>query len=149
MEQPALKLVVILPLLIGFGLVAPTRRRRIESPSAATPPSFVFSVAWTIFYVLLGVLLYRLLRQQAPTVWVKATVGVLVAHLIATFAWTPLYVSGRKRGALYDMVVVIATALTLQMMLINHDQLFVVLLAPYIAWLLFALHLNYDVVINH
>lgn len=155
-----LPLVAALPLLLGFGIPRwtaawigqPYARRPVRSESIATPPSVVFGVVWSIVYLVLGALLYRLVRPIACgkylTAWHIATLAVLIVHLLATFSWTPLYTSGRRRAALYTLVCVLATALVLQAQLINHDQLFVVLLAPYLAWLVFALHLNYEAVVT-
>ena len=143
-------LLVPLPLLVGFASARWPKPRTIRSESVATPPSAVFGVAWTTFYLVLGVLLYRqwlpVAVGQHVTGWRVAILTVLALHLVGTFAWTPLYASGRRRDALYLIVGVLATALALQMLLINHDQLFAVLLAPYVAWLVFALHLNYEAV---
>ena len=144
--------IALAPLLIGFGTARfRTKDDRIESVSVATPPPIVFSIVWTSVYLLLGILLARLLMplliaNASFTSWQWGTIAVLIAHLLATFAWTPLYVSGKRRAALYNLLFVLATALILQSMLINQHQLFVVLLAPYVAWLIFAIHLNYEAV---
>jgi len=141
-----LAIVAMLPLVVGFGAVRWPRRLRIPSESAATPPSAVLGVVWAAGYLMLGGLLWRQLRGGWRTAWQWATLAVLGIHLVATFAWAPLFAAGHRRAALYVILLVLATALVLQAMLINHDQLFVVLLAPYIAWLVFALHLNYEAV---
>lgn len=142
-----------MPLIIGFSIVRWPSKLHIISKSNATPPPHVFSIMWTLFYFLLGILLYRLIlpfiNGEYITSWRIGTLVILVLHLILTFGWPLLYAYGYRRQALYDIVLVLASVLVLQMMLINHDQLFVVLLAPYIAWLIFALHLNYEAVTSH
>jgi benzodiazapine receptor len=141
-------LLIVAPLALGFTLARWPKRLRIDSKSRATPPSAVFGTVWASVYIVLGVLLYRLVlpftNGQHITGWRIGTLAVLVLHLLLAFAWTPLYVKGSPRLALYAIGLVLASGLVLQMMLINHDQLFAVLLAPYIAWLIFALHLNYE-----
>ena len=153
MPNPApawLPIVAVIPLCLSIGITR-WSRTRVQSESKATPPSWVFQVAWTAFYLVLGALLFMQLQPLASGQFVKpwqyTALAMLGVHLVLTFAWMPLYTSGRRRAALYNLVAVLATALALQMLLLSsHTPLFAVLLAPYIAWLLFALLLNYEAV---
>ena len=98
---------------------------------------------------MLGALLFVLLSAPRATPWQYAALATLGLHLVGTFAWMPLYTSGRPRAALYVLVATLGTALALQaLMWGTRAPVFAVLLAPYIAWLIFALLLNYEAVTN-
>ena len=125
-------IIICLPITIGFSIVRFPKRLRVKSKSNATPPSVVFSIVWSLFYLLFGFLLYTVLNSKYITPWQLGILSVLGLHLIGTFAWSFLYTSGYQKEALYDIVFVLASALTLQMMLINHYQLFVVSEASHI-----------------
>ena len=127
------------------------RGARVRSDSNATPPPWVFRVAWTVFYLILGALLFVLLQPiasgQRMTPWQYAALATLGLHLAFTYSWMPLYTTGQPRAALYVLVATLSTALTLQALLwVTHATAFAVLLTPYIAWLVFALLLNYEAV---
>lgn len=145
-------ILTLLPLSISLGITRCTRRVRTDPRARATPPGWVFSVVWTTLYLVLGALLAALLVPSEPRKALsRGTTGalltLLVLHLGLTYAWTPLYTAGRKRASLYLIVGILASALALQTLLKAAEQTtFAVLLAPYIAWLIFALLLNYEAV---
>lgn len=143
----------LLPLATSLVITRSTPRVRTDPRARATPPGWVFSVVWTTLYLVLGALLATLLVPDKHTATLLprgmtgALLALLVLHVGLTYAWMPLYTAGRQRAALYLIVGILATALALQTLLKAAERTtFAVLLAPYIAWLIFALLLNFEAV---
>ena len=133
---------VVLPLFLGFATARASGRPN-ASRSHATPPSYVFSIVWTAVYLVLGGVLYSAARSRhrlAPL-----ALALVCAHLAGAFAWTPLYVSQRRREALYVVLGMLATLLALVGVLaLMQEGWLAAMVAPYAAWLVFAMMLNFD-----
>jgi tryptophan-rich sensory protein len=102
------------------------------------PPGWVFGVAWTILYILLGLSLAMLLHARGARKR-GATIGVFIAQLVANYLWSPLFFALHQPGlALGLIALMIALTVILIVLLWWIRRLAALLLAPYLAWLGFA-----------
>jgi tryptophan-rich sensory protein len=107
--------------------------RRMRTPRWA-PPAGAFGPVWTALYALIGVAGWRLSGvRDRPA---------LVAHLTQmglNAAWTPLFFGARRRRAALAVSVALDLAICAEMaVLARRDPLAAGLLAPYLAWSVFA-----------
>lgn len=104
-----------------------------------SPPGFVFPVAWTVLYIILGTSLWTVYRSGG-----NRTYYILFAVQMAlNVAWVPLFFgAGMMEVAMVDLALM--WVLTLSMILLVREDARVAsyLLIPYIIWLTFAAYLN-------
>jgi tryptophan-rich sensory protein len=108
------------------------------------PPGWLFGLAWTILYVLLGLALALLLHARgAPRR--GRVIALFAVQLALNFAWSPLFFAWHEVAAaltlLAGIVVVNAALIPLAWRI---RPLAALLLVPYLAWLLFATALNFE-----
>jgi tryptophan-rich sensory protein len=112
---------------------------------AAMPPGWVFPVAWTILYILIGFAL-------AMIVWAKGAsgrgiaIGLFVVQFALNLAWSPTFFAAHKMGAAFAIILlmIVATiATTLAFARIRSRA--ALLMLPYLAWLCFAAWLNHSI----
>jgi tryptophan-rich sensory protein len=81
-------IIIILPLIIGFiigNLSKPDKWYYSLAKPKLTPPSYVFGIAWSILYILIGISYYLALKDRSIEYWI-----IPIIHLILTYAYTPL-----------------------------------------------------------
>ena len=111
--------------------------------STLTPPNYVFPVAWTILYGIIGACGWLIWREsQFPKL--SVTKALYVTQLILNWSWTPLFFHYHLTGislvvlGLMDILVGTITWLAYQKM-----KAVSLLLIPYLSWILFASYLNF------
>lgn len=128
-----------LPILSGFGLslICPVSG---GTRLPQTPPSYMFPIIWCILYILIGVSWQRAaISGQALC---DVLHGVLVAFLLL---WMLVYACGKqKKAGMYVLAGIFA--LTICCMSLHTDLTSKVMLAPMVAWILVAFHLNYHLI---
>ena len=122
----------------GIGLICPVGKTAGASVPA-TPPGWVFGVAWTILYITIGIAWVLAARVDRRYDW------GFVALVAVLAAWVFVY-SCRKRlrGGLYVIVASVLGTLILAFSLAAAQSQVAVLLAPLLAWLFFATLLNFN-----
>lgn len=109
------------------------------------PPGWLFGVAWTILYVMLGLSLAMLLHAKGAQKRERAII-LFALGLILNFAWSPLFFGMHK--------VTVALSVIAAMMVCTIGLIFALwkirivaalLLYPYLGWLMFATALNYKI----
>ncbi len=121
----------------------------LNSPPLSPPP-IVFSVVWSILYVLIGGTVGAVYSYKGETNEQDRKNGVVLAILALVFnlLWSPLYFGrGQLLAALIDLVMITILTVTYAKYFYKVKKLFGYLTIPYIVWLLFALYLNVGVVI--
>ena len=111
--------------------------------SPLTPPNYVFPVAWTILYGIIGTcgwLIWR--KSQFPRLSVIKT--LYVTQLILNWSWTPLFFHYHLTG-LSLVVLVVMDILVCALSCIAYRKMKAVslLMIPYLSWILFASYLNF------
>ena len=111
--------------------------------STLTPPNYVFPVAWTILYGIIGTCGWLIWRNQVfPKLSIIKT--LYVAQLILNWSWTPLFFYYHLTGL--SLVVLIAMDILVGILIfLAYRKMKVVslLMIPYLSWILFASYLNF------
>lgn len=113
----------------------------LERPPLSPPP-WLFPVAWTVLYILMGISLY--LIRVNNTVYEKRTAYILFAvQLFLNFIWSPIFFVGERY--LLSLLVLIALVISTAAMIVSFYKISkpaALLQIPYFIWLCFAGYLN-------
>lgn len=147
MTSHRIALILFLVLVAGGGLgigflTAPGDwYARLAKPSF-NPPGWVFAPVWTVLYVLIAVVGWRIWRT-APAGW---PMRLWWAQLMLNFLWSPIFFSAHQIGpALFVILLLLAAILALIALAWRQHRLAAWLLAPYAAWVAFASVLNAEI----
>ena len=122
------------PLVGGFAVSSTVSTDSYKQEAPGNPPRWVFPVAWSILYVLIGVVGYRLARRRNVRGLFLWIVG-----LILNFSWTPLYFgTGDREGALTVLRALIFVTSITTILLYRDDPVAGHMFLPYLAWLVYA-----------
>jgi len=109
------------------------------------PPGWVFGAAWTILYILLGLSLAMLIHARGARQRGKV-LALFVVQLLLNFAWSPVFFAFHQvmtaLSLLAGMIVITAALIVLAWRI---RPLVAILLLPYLAWLLFAAALTFEI----
>lgn len=109
--------------------------------SALTPPGYVFPIAWTILYVLMGISM-ALVWNKSPQDRVP-TLRLWGFQLILNFFWSILFFGwNNPLGALICLVALFLVVLLMTLRFYSVSPAASWLQVPYLLWLLFAGYLN-------
>lgn len=105
------------------------------------PPGWLFPVAWTILYLLIGFAFGLILQSEHPLK--QRAILLFVVQMALNYAWSPVFFALHQpiRALAIIVLMVIVTALAA----IDFRRIRPIagwLLLPYLAWLLFASVLN-------
>jgi benzodiazapine receptor len=135
---------VPLILLLGFtsARIAPAgdgnRWYAMLAKPAATPPGWVFPVAWTTLYVLMGLALAVVIHARGSRLRGPA-IALFVVQLLVNLIWSPLFFGMHKVGwALAVIVVMFLAALATTLLFGRIRALAAWLMVPYLVWTVFA-----------
>lgn len=108
-----------------------------------SPPGFVFPIAWTIIYLLIGIS-YMLLKEKGEVS--KETKQLYYGQLIFNYLWTFLFFVFELR-LLSVLWIIILDGLVICMtyQFYKQNKLSGYLLIPYVLWLIFATYLNISI----
>ncbi len=117
---------------------------RLDSPSFA-PPGWVFPVVWTGLYKMMGLAKYRAEEALKPFGTERKALAPYEFQLGLNFLWSFLFFKWGLRGAaLIEMTALLGVIMWTAYRFYQADQLAGALMIPYIAWMGFALGLNYS-----
>ena len=111
--------------------------------STLTPPNYVFPVAWTILYGIIGTCGFLIWRSQGFS---KLSVikTLYVIQLILNWSWTPLFFHYHlTRFSLVILVAMDILVCTLIWLAYQKMRAVSLLMIPYLSWILFASYLNF------
>ena len=138
---------LLIPLAVG-GLAAWLTMGSMEQFASLaqpplSPPGWVFPVAWTVLYLLMGWASFLVWKSDAPQAEKTRALGLYGAQLAVNFAWPLLFFRAGLYGfALVWLVILLVLVVETMLAFRRIDRRAVWLLAPYILWLLFAAYLN-------
>ncbi len=142
---------IALPVVVGLIASALTGDAmtsfgELNQPPLA-PPAWLFPVAWTILYILMGVasyLIYRLKpRTKKEKMLRKAELIVYFVQLVFNFFWTLFFFKWEFRFFAFGWLIVMwAMILALIVMAFRNQKAAAWCLVPYILWCTFAAYLN-------
>ena len=116
----------------------------LEKP-AANPPGWVFPLAWTIFYAMMGFALAIVVHARGAA-WRGLAIAAFVLQLVLNLAWSPMFFGLHEVTAAFWLLVLILAAALLTTLLFGQVRASAAwLMVPYLAWLCFAAALNRDI----
>ena len=110
-----------------------------------TPPDWAFPVAWTILYVLMGIALAMVIHARGSR-WRGAAIAAFFVQLAINLAWTPIFF-GMHRITLAELVIaaMFVAALATTVLFGRTRAAAAALMLPYLAWILFAGYLTWQI----
>lgn len=148
-EKKTLILSLIIPLSVGLLSFLLTKNginnysNNLIKPSFA-PPSFLFSIVWTILYILMGISSYKIYESMSCY---KGTCLLLYGlNLVLNFLWPIIFFNLEAR--LFAFIFIIFLDIVVLLMILcfyGIDKKSAYLQIPYFVWLLFASILNFSV----
>jgi tryptophan-rich sensory protein len=143
--RPILTFLPFLIVVLGGGitigvLTAPAEWYAALNKPPFNPPGWVFGPVWTVLYVMIAVVGWRL--------WRLGNAGLWAVQLELNFLWSPVFFAAQMPWA---ALVVILALLVVILLLIgrnwHRDRLSAWLLMPYAAWVGFATVLNASIAV--
>ena len=112
--------------------------------SVLTPAGWVFSVAWTILYLLLGIALYFIITKDKRKVNKKsAAYGLFITQMVLNAFWSYVFFGLHMTGlAFIAVIVLLGVAVWMASAFWRVSKTATYLVIPYILWLVFAAYLN-------
>lgn len=111
-----------------------------------SPPSIVFPIFWTIFYILMGISIYRIVQKNPKDV--SEAKLIYYVQLITNALWTPIFFGFKEYFLAFlwiIMLIVFVSAMIIKFYKI--DKISSYIQVPYLIWLIFAAYLNFGVVV--
>lgn len=118
--------------------------------SMLTPPGWVFSVAWTILYFLLGLSLFFIMTTDTTRSQVNKTRAYVlyVLNLIFNTLWSFVFFGSQSPSiALLVLIALIGIVVLMAIEFYRINKTAFWLTIPYVLWLFFALYLNWMIVV--
>lgn len=110
-----------------------------------TPPNWLFPVAWTTLYVLMGFALAMILHARGAKGRGLA-IALFIAQLVLNLIWTPLFFGAHHISlALIDLVALLAIAIVTTILFGRIRTVAAWLMLPYLVWVSFAGVLNWRI----
>ena len=122
--------------------VGGTWYQSLNQPSF-TPPSWVFGPVWTILYLMIAIVAYRIACAQ-ETSWKIPALALWALQIVLNTLWTPIFFGAKNLGgAMIYIGLLWVTICVLIWMTRQVDKLSAILLLPYLVWVSFASVLNF------
>ena len=112
---------------------------------AAQPPGWMFGVAWTILYLMIGLAFAMILHARGAKQRGLA-IGLFLGQYILNLLWSPIFFGQHEvTTALYLIVFILVLAFITTLVFGRIRKAAAWLMVPYLAWLSFASILNYQI----
>ncbi len=105
---------------------------------ALTPPGWLFPVAWTTLYILIGLALAMILNARSARLRGVA-ITLFALQFVLNLAWTPLFFGAHQIGvALIDIVAMVMLGIATTVAFARIRTAAAWLMVPYLVWIIFA-----------
>ena len=146
MKIKKLMISILIPLLLGIivSLFINTDIYDVIIKPEISPPKIVFPIVWTILYILMGISNYIINKDNKKEV----PNFIYYISLAINLIWPIIFFNTQEY--LISLLLIIILIIFVILMIIEYfkiSKLAGYLQIPYIIWLLFALYLNYQVLI--
>ena len=112
---------------------------------AAQPPGWMFGVAWTILYLMIGLAFAMILHARGARQRGLA-IGLFLGQYVLNLAWSPIFFGQHEvTTAFYLITIIFMLALLTTFVFGRIRKAAAWLMVPYLAWLSFASILNYQI----
>ena len=138
---------IALPLLVGGAAALLTRESmqvfEMVNIPPLSPPAWLFPVAWTLLYSLMGLATYFMLTATAENQEKKQALSVYIYQLVVNFLWPTFFFNLQWYlfSFLWLLLLWVLVLVTL-LRYYNISKIAGYLLVPYLVWLTFAAYLN-------
>lgn len=114
--------------------------------SALNPPSWIFGPVWTTLFALMGIAAYLVWRRGWEKPKVKVALYLFGIQLLLNILWSFLFFGQRDPLAALMEISVLWLAILMTLVFFRRvSRVAGWLLVPYLAWVSFAIYLNYAV----
>ena len=110
-----------------------------------TPPGWVFGVAWTTLYLMMGVALVMVVAARGARMR-RMAILLFVTQLALNLAWSPLFFAAHRIWPAFALILVILALVAVTARYFWQIRPIAgLLLLPYLAWLCLAAALNFEI----
>ncbi|MBQ6848150.1 MAG: tryptophan-rich sensory protein [Clostridia bacterium] len=150
-KKKPLIIALLIPLLVGGLSALFTGRmdtfKTLDKPPLS-PPSWVFPVAWTLLYLLMGFASYLVYTDSAPAYKKNNALLIYGIQLFFNFFWSIIFFSWELYTVAFVWLMIMWVLIiitTVKFWKINKAAGY--LMIPYLLWVTFAAYLNLGIVI--
>jgi len=144
----ALVIALLIPLLVGAISAALSAKGMTTygtmSKPPLSPPAWLFPVAWTILYIMMGLASYFVYTAEFS--WGNKTLALLVycIQLAMNFMWSIIFFNWNAYlGAFVWLIIMWCMVIFCAVRFFSISRTATYLFIPYILWLTFAAYLNF------
>ena len=146
----SLLLALALPLAVGglSALLSGGGMEAFESMAKPplSPPGWLFPVAWSILYLLMGYASWRVFFSPADNGQIRSALTVYLIQLFFNFCWSILFFRFGLYWFAFGWLMALWVLILCSLVLFGRiDRTAGWLLVPYILWVSFAAYLNFGV----
>ncbi|MCQ4334968.1 tryptophan-rich sensory protein [Natronomonas sp. F2-12] len=110
------------------------------------PPEILFPIVWTLLFTLMGVALFIVWRHGTDQRPVRVAFGTFAIQFALNLAWTPVFFGLQRAGLGLVVIGMLWVAIVATIIVFSRvSRTAAVLLVPYLAWVSFAVVLNYAI----
>lgn len=111
-----------------------------------SPPQWLFPIAWTILYLLMGIAAYIVYNAHRPKTQKTRALLLYAVQLALNFAWPLVFFNAEDfLAALIVIVALLGFVLITTVGFFKTDKKAGALMLPYLLWTCFAAYLNYGI----
>jgi translocator protein len=109
------------------------------------PPAITFPIAWTVFYIMMGLALALVITARGARLRGLA-IALFLIQLALNLAWSPIFFGAHQVDlALLVLIVLFLAAAGASVLFSLIRPVAGALMIPYLLWLLFAAYLTYQI----
>ena len=117
----------------------------IQKPSW-NPPNWIFGPVWTTLYVMMGIALFLVWKEDTSEELKKIAIALFAVQLTLNFFWSFIFFNQQQPGwALVEIIAMWFFILLTIFAFAQVNKTVAWLLVPYISWVSFASILNYTI----
>lgn len=110
------------------------------------PPAWLFPIAWTILYLLMGLALLYLVRSKNK--YKEGAIALFVSQLLMNYIWSPVFFNMEEYWLAFAILITMwLTTIITAIVSYFVDKKAVLCLIPLILWTTFAAYLNAGIAI--
>lgn len=112
---------------------------------AAMPPGWLFPIAWSLLYTLIGLALAMIIGARGAS-GRGIAIGLFVVQFLLNLAWSPIFFAAHRIALAFAIILlmIVGTVATILAFARIRPRA-AALMLPYLAWLCFAAWLNHAV----
>lgn len=142
---------IAIPLLVGgasgfFTITGVDSWYQTINKPSWNPPNWVFGPVWTTLYIMMGIALFLVWKEDTSEELKKIAIALFSVQLILNFFWSFIFFNLQQPGwALVEIIAMWFFILLTIFAFAQVNKTAAWLLVPYISWVSFATILNYSI----